>query len=220
MEFDAHAYVAEGGENAITAVRAFLVEAGIAQGANLYVRAHTHFGVDVARELRERASLRAWGGGEEGRRAFVVAASVITTEAQNALLKTIEEPPANAVFILLVPSPHTLLPTLLSRMQRLEVEVQQHEAAPIDAHAFFAAPPAKRLEMLKKILDAEERDVGGAIAFLSECERELARSFDASAHSATREGIEAVYRARRYIADKGALMKLLLEQVALLALRV
>jgi len=42
-------------------------------------------------------------------------AEKITAEAQNAFLKTLEDPPGDAVFILVSAHPHALLPTVLSR---------------------------------------------------------------------------------------------------------
>ena len=64
--------------------------------------------------------------------------------------------------------------------------------------------------MLKPLLEKDEddkRDIGKIVAFLSALERALKRK---------PEGLHAIYRARKYIGDKGALVKPLLEQVALL----
>ncbi len=45
---------------------------------------------------------------------------MMTTEAFNALLKTLEEPPANVIFILCTTEPYKLMPTILSRVQRYD----------------------------------------------------------------------------------------------------
>ena len=45
---------------------------------------------------------------------------MMTPEAFNALLKTLEEPPANVVFILATTEPYKLMPTILSRVQRYD----------------------------------------------------------------------------------------------------
>lgn len=45
---------------------------------------------------------------------------MMTTEAFNALLKTLEEPPSNVVFILATTEPYKLMPTILSRVQRYD----------------------------------------------------------------------------------------------------
>lgn len=50
-------------------------------------------------------------------------ADLMTTEAQNALLKTIEEPPEYAVIMLLTSNAGALLPTILSRCVRLDLKV-------------------------------------------------------------------------------------------------
>ncbi|MEX0993903.1 MAG: DNA polymerase III subunit gamma/tau, partial [Balneolaceae bacterium] len=45
---------------------------------------------------------------------------MLTTEAFNALLKTLEEPPSHAIFIFATTEPHKVLPTILSRVQRFD----------------------------------------------------------------------------------------------------
>jgi DNA polymerase-3 subunit delta' len=59
----------------------------------------------------------------------------MSAEAQNALLKVIEEPPAKTVFILTSPSDHAVLPTIASRTERLPVSPVSLE----DAVKFFSA---------------------------------------------------------------------------------
>jgi DNA polymerase III subunit gamma/tau len=45
---------------------------------------------------------------------------MLTKEAFNALLKTLEEPPSHAIFIFATTEPHKVLPTILSRVQRFD----------------------------------------------------------------------------------------------------
>jgi DNA polymerase III gamma/tau subunit len=49
-------------------------------------------------------------------------AHLLTTEAQNALLKVLEEPPANTILILGANTKESLLPTILSRCQLFVLE--------------------------------------------------------------------------------------------------
>jgi len=212
MTLSGSAHLIAGNTETIPDVLALLEQQGIATVANpdVYVRTYTHFGIDEARSLRERASMGALG---EGNRIFVIAASGMTNEAQNALLKTLEEPPAGSAFFIIVQSPETLLPTLRSRLQILDLG-RSHTEGLVDAKSFLAAAPAKRLDLLKPLLekgDDDRRDIGGIIAFLSSLERALAK------HP---EDLAAIYRARKYMSDKGALVKPLLEQVALLTPRI
>ena len=46
----------------------------------------------------------------------------MTVQAQNALLKTIEEPPSYAVLILITANPDAFLPTILSRCVQLKLK--------------------------------------------------------------------------------------------------
>jgi DNA polymerase-3 subunit delta' len=47
----------------------------------------------------------------------------MTTQAQNAFLKTLEEPPPNVVFVLVATDEEALLPTIRSRCQRMELRL-------------------------------------------------------------------------------------------------
>jgi DNA polymerase-3 subunit delta' len=69
------------------------------------------------RALQERLSLRAL----EARRRFVIiaGAQAMNVQAQNALLKTLEEPPEATTLILVSAAPHVLLPTVRSRCLKL-----------------------------------------------------------------------------------------------------
>lgn len=78
------------------------------------------FHIDAIRSLRQEAYLSP----NEGRaKVFILAdAHTMTVQAQNALLKLIEEPPQEALFLLTVRSRQLLLPTILSRVVTLSVE--------------------------------------------------------------------------------------------------
>ena len=104
--------------------------------------------VDQVREVIERTAYRPF----EGRRRVVIVdeADALMSEAQNALLKTLEEPPAASMFVLVTARPDELLPTVRSRCQRLRfgrlspgdiaaVLMERHDYSPTDAHAAASA---------------------------------------------------------------------------------
>ncbi len=82
--------------------------------------------VDDARMLIERAPLKAVGG--EFKVYIIDECHMLTKEAFNALLKTIEQPPPGVVFILATTEEHKVLPTIVSRCQRLMFKLINQEA--------------------------------------------------------------------------------------------
>jgi len=70
-------------------------------------------GIDKIRELKEWLSLKPSKGTRKT--AVIFEASEMTVEAQNSLLKTLEEPPLGTIIILTAPNKQSLLPTIVSR---------------------------------------------------------------------------------------------------------
>lgn len=88
----------------------------IAAGANmdiLEIDAASNRGIDEMRTLRERIALSP--SGASFKIYIIDEVHMLTTEAFNALLKTLEEPPAHAVFVLATTDPQKVPATILSR---------------------------------------------------------------------------------------------------------
>ncbi|MFZ2887052.1 MAG: hypothetical protein WA021_04505, partial [Minisyncoccia bacterium] len=166
MEYSG-AYLVRGEEAALDLLIMQLVKEKVIERSSpdLFAKEYRSFGVEDAAEVRARVRTKPVAGDQ---RVFIIAAPSMTTEAQNALLKTLEEPSANAAIFLVVPSPEMLLPTVRSRMQPLMLEGTNAAESLVDADDFLAALPAKRIEMLKPLYDHEDegRDIGSVIAFL------------------------------------------------------
>ncbi len=79
----------------------------------------TEIGVDQIRELVDFYHLTSHGG--SGRVAVIYPADRMSRNAANALLKTLEEPPAGAHIVLIAESLNRLPATVLSRCQRLRI---------------------------------------------------------------------------------------------------
>lgn len=75
--------------------------------------AASHRGIDDIRSLREAAKLSP--SSAEKKVYIIDEAHMLTTEASNALLKTLEEPPEHVMFILATTNPEKLIPTIRSR---------------------------------------------------------------------------------------------------------
>jgi DNA polymerase-3 subunit delta' len=77
--------------------------------------------IDTIREMQS-GLIRSVPGDQPFRRAVLVAqAEKLTKEAQNALLKSLEEPPTDTIFVLCVTNIQSLLSTVVSRSQPLAV---------------------------------------------------------------------------------------------------
>jgi DNA polymerase-3 subunit delta' len=73
-------------------------------------------------EVRELTRFLAMTPAEGGWRVVVIEElEAMNEQAQNALLKTLEEPPARAVLVLTASAPDRLLPTIRSRVRRLDL---------------------------------------------------------------------------------------------------
>lgn len=114
--------------------------------------------VDVVRDVLERTSFRPF----EGRRRVVIVREADTLEphAQNALLKSLEEPPPGTLFILTTAVPGALLPTVRSRCMQLRFGSLTHEevATVLERDHGFDADKARAAAALA------EGSVGQALA--------------------------------------------------------
>jgi DNA polymerase-3 subunit delta' len=92
--------------------------------------------IEQVREIVDRVGYRPF----EGRRRVVIVneADALVAAAQNALLKTLEEPPPASVFILITSRPDVLLPTVRSRCPQLRFR-------PLGPHDIAAALVARGL---------------------------------------------------------------------------
>src|SRR3954469_22232146 len=100
-------------------------------------------GVDAMRELVARAAL-----GTPGRwKVYIVdEVHMLTTEASNMLLKTLEEPPGHVIFVLATTEPQKVLRTITSRTQHFEfrllsLEVLTEHLKWVAADAGLDIPP-------------------------------------------------------------------------------
>ncbi|MFI8541697.1 DNA polymerase III subunit gamma/tau [Staphylococcus capitis] len=94
---------------------------GITQGTNsdvIEIDAASNNGVDEIRNIRDKVK---YAPSESKYKVYIIdEVHMLTTGAFNALLKTLEEPPSHAIFILATTEPHKIPPTIISRAQRFD----------------------------------------------------------------------------------------------------
>src|SRR5678809_946552 len=106
-------------------------------------------GIEEIRELRETVK---YAPASSKFKIYIIdEVHMLTKEAFNALLKTLEEPPAHVKFMFATTEPEKVLPTILSRCQRFDLRripiklmvdhlrhIAKQENVEIDAEALFA----------------------------------------------------------------------------------
>jgi len=85
----------------------------------LVLEADPSIGIADIRALEKFLARKAYQ--KDQKIAFIPHADKLTLPAQNALLKTLEEPPPNSLIILLAPHDHLLLPTTISRCHHIHL---------------------------------------------------------------------------------------------------
>lgn len=120
------------------------------------------FHIDTIRKLRQNAWLLP---GEAPCRVCVLCgAENMTEQAQNALLKILEEPPEHTVFILTAENRAMLLPTILSRVQTIRLEpLTPAEILPV-LRERCPDQPGEKLEWAAETADT----IGQALALLAD----------------------------------------------------
>ena len=146
-------------ENMLEKIKGFLEEVGLKNPHPdlLYFDLDSKLGIAEARKIKEFFSLKPYSG--KGRAVILEDATNLTPEAQNALLKTLEELPENALFILCANSDAHLLPTVLSRCQI--INLSSNFQAPSskfsqDIEKLLTASIEERFEYIEKLKDREE----------------------------------------------------------------
>jgi DNA polymerase III subunit delta' len=147
--------------------------------------------IDQIREAIDRSAYRPF----EGRRRVVIVdqADALVGEAQNSLLKTLEEPPPASVFVLVTALPDVLLPTVLSRSHRLrfgplaasevaDVLVRNHGYTPQNAHAAAAAADGSVGRALELDLEdaAEVREAAARVLQVAAASADPRRRLDSA----------------------------------------
>lgn len=135
---------------------------------------------------------------------IVIVTTFVTHEAQNALLKLVEEPPQDTSFVLVVPPAFQVLPTLQSRIGTEVTDTSQNITTAWQL--FVAASHADRLQQIDSWQKSKDQ--------------QWLTDMIAGIHSITHQGVDvATLQAVKLVGQKlqtrGASNKMLLEHLAL-----
>lgn len=111
-------------------------------------------GINQVREIQHFVGLRPYS--QPQKVAFVKEAQNLTIEAQNAFLKTLEEPPERTLIILGAPAAENLLPTIVSRCQIIKLKNKPSEETKRDYQKIY-----------QEFLSFLSKSVGEAFAYIA-----------------------------------------------------
>ena len=169
--------------------------------------------IDVVREVLSRTGYKPF----EGKRRVVLIreADTLEPEAQNSLLKNLEEPPPGTVFILTTAVPGALLPTVRSRCMRLRfgrltaaevAEALTRDHGQPDAEARATAPLADG--SIGQALALSDLDIGGLRALALRLLQQTSGRADTQARLQAATAIVAGLSKKEERADLAAVLRL------------
>ena len=182
------------------------------------IDAASNRGIDEMRDLREKVKFTP----AEGRYKVYIIDEVhmLTTEAFNALLKTLEEPPEHVVFILATTEPHKVPATIQSRCQRFDfrrITVEEIEARLAYVTQEMKIPCEK--EALRLIAHQADGGMRDALSLLDQC---ASLDGDTLTAACVEEnlgliGHEPIYRLTKAVGEraKGEVLETIAELLAL-----
>lgn len=214
-----HAYLVEGdAPHVIPELEKFLESIGVSikGNQNIFRGSYESFLIDDAHDIKQRQMEKS---ADDGVKIFIIETQFINHHAQNALLKTLEEPTANTHFFIIMPSIRSLYDTFVSRCMVLGKN--DHHVDRSEAQALLSLPLEKRLLSIADIIKAHENDENSgalrshAIKIVSDVEFLL---YEQQKKQKVFQNVlifNTLSNARTYLNTAGASVKMILEQIAI-----
>ena len=185
---------------------------GIKGNPDLWIETYDLLSVDDAREIRKNVVLRPVAGEF---RVGIISFLFATPEAQQALLKTLEELPKHFRLIVITPRVSILLPTILSRL--LVISSEEKNVQNNEFEKFITLPVEERIKYIESFLKKRD-DLSaskikyGALFLINTIEAELYKKWDKK-NGAVFSRLSTL---REYLFDPGSSVKMILEEITLL----
>lgn len=210
-----HAYVIEGLHEEVVPrlVKSIEQHLAISSRANpdFSITRHESFSIDEARALKEVERRAAWGG---DKKIFIIGTLLFPFEAQNALLKTFEEPTSGTHFFIILPRAEILLPTLRSRVLVVDKKgTDTNDEAREIAQNFLDANLENRFSIIKKLVERKDRDLFRRL--LDHIEQMLNTRTQGRRSGEVGSIFSEIFQAKIYLATRGSSPKMILEHIAM-----
>lgn len=202
-----HAYLYQAsGTVDLKAVESQALTFGIEDVTYIYSQ---NFGIGDVRDLTLKAYVRPQVGDTL---LIAVGVEAITSEAQQALLKILEEPPQTTIFLFCIPRSVFLLPTLLSRFSEMETASDNVHSPLVATEAFLsfmAMTAPERIDIISKKLTAKD------IVWIGDIKNGLCAELSVGTAHQYQAVVRELYFVAEHLMTRGAANKHLLEELAL-----
>lgn len=149
----------------------------------LYIRPDKSIGISEIRAVRSFLSKKPMQSSQNT--VIIHDAHLLTHDAQQAFLKTLEEPPEHALIYLVTSYPDQLIPTILSRVQNLSHQSQLPDQSDPHSQELFQKLISVGVGDRLLLLDKEEFTRESALKFLDDLESILHSQINQSSPSLT-----------------------------------
>jgi DNA polymerase III delta prime subunit len=175
--------------------------------------------IDDAKSIANRSNIKT---GKGQKMVFVISFNDVTREAQNALLKVIEEPSSETYFFLIAPRKDIFLPTVLSRAVVIENFESQSKSS--DAGAPNNPDEIANELLSDKTVGQKLKDIEGLVKNIKDGKsekgiaREIVKKMIVELEKDVKKNAVALKTLQKvddYLGDTSASVKLLLEKVVL-----
>lgn len=122
---------------------------------DLFILDEEKIGIAQIKQLVKHLSTKPFG--QTAKSAVILDGTNITSDAQNALLKTLEEPSGESIILIGVDSETKLLPTVLSRCMVINLHSKNESPSPnFDLNKFINSSIEDRFEIIEKESNRDE----------------------------------------------------------------
>ncbi len=218
-----HSYIIESNIDTIPyLLREFLEERGDIekQSPDFLIELYDSFSISDGDRIKEWHRNMPVGG---GKKICIIGAKFINREAEQSLLKIIEEPNKHTHFFIIVPDSSLLLDTILSRVHLIKNIVDNNIQNDDYANEFLNSSIANRIEKITDIIKEfkDDENSGGlryrATSLVNSLERIIYVKWKNNINSENEKFIlNELKNCRDYLSTPGASVKMILEHIALI----
>jgi hypothetical protein len=217
-----HSYVIEGEPNMVSSeLMTFLEVRGDIkkQSPDVLCQIYESFTMDDSDQIKDWHSK---SGITNGKRVCIIATKFINREAEQALLKIIEEPAIDTHFFIIIPDSSVLSSTIISRVHVVKTEAEDNREIKKETLSFLESSPKDRIDKVALIIKNNKNleDSGQlryyATSFVNEMESIFYQKFKKDKNDKKIIFILGeLQKARGYLSTSGASVKMILEHLAL-----